>query len=140
MSFVKVQAKHQITIPKPVVKALQLEVGEKLELAVRNGNGTIILKRVAGKMVRPKLSSKEQQTLKSAKRKIAAIQKDLRHAKGLTKAETDVAAKAGLIDPDQRWWWTEEWQAGEREAERNIAEGRVENFDSAEAFINSLRS
>jgi len=140
MSLVKVQAKHQITIPKPVVKALQLEVGEKLDLAVRNGNGTIILKRVAGKMVRPKFTAKEQQSLKLAKKKIAAIQKDLRHAKGLTEAEVNVAAKAGLIDPDQRWWWTEEWQAGEREAERDIAEGRVESFDNAEAFINSLRS
>ncbi len=140
MTIVKVRAKHQITIPKPIVKALRLEVGDRLELLTRNGNGTIVLKPVAEKAAKPRLSAKELQTLKSAKRKIAAIQKDLRTAKGLTRTEADVAAKAGLIDPDQRWWWTEEWQAGEREAERDIAEGRTETFDSIEAFINSLRS
>ncbi len=140
MTIVKIRAKHQITLPKPIVEALRLEVGDRLELVTRNGNGTLVLKRVAEKAAKPKLSAKDLQTLKSAKRKIAAIQKDLPTAKGLTRAEVDVAAKAGLIDPDQRWWWTEEWQAGERGAERDIAEGRTETFGSVEAFINSLRS
>jgi len=33
-------------------------------------------------------------------------------AKGLTRDEAAVAAKAGLIEPDQRYWRTEEWQKG----------------------------
>ena len=57
--------------------------------------------------------------------KIRAIQENLIVSEGLTQREADIAAKAGLIAEDQKWWWTEEWQAGEREAEADIQAGRV---------------
>lgn len=79
-----------------------------------------------------------QNALRSAKKKIVAIQKDLRSAKGLTRQEADLAAKAGLIARDQRWWWMEEWQGGERKAQKDIDEGRVETFAGADAFLQSL--
>jgi hypothetical protein len=41
-------------------------------------------------------------------------------------------------DPEQAWFWTAEWQAGEREASEDIAAGRVEGFDSAEDFFASF--
>ena len=81
-----------------------------------------------------------QNALRSAQKKIAAIQKDLRHAKGLTLNEAEVAVKAGLIARDQRWWWMEKWQAGERKAQADLDEGRMETYDSAEAFLESLNS
>jgi hypothetical protein len=28
------------------------------------------------------------------------------------------------IDPEQAWFWTDEWQAGEREADEDLREGR----------------
>lgn len=39
-------------------------------------------------------------------------------------------------DPaDQRWFWTEEWQAGEREASAEIADGGLKVYDDmAELF------
>lgn len=41
-----------------------------------------------------------------------------------------------LIDRDQEWFWTEEWQEGEREAEEDIRKGRLYGpFDSAEEMI-----
>ena len=85
-----------------------------------------------------KLSAKEQRALVKARKKIRAIQEDLVNSKGLTRQEVDVATKAGLIDPDQKYWWTDEWQEGEREVERNYAEGHFEEFDNAEDFLNSL--
>ena len=39
---------------------------------------------------------------------------------------------------DQAWFWTERWQAMEREAQEDIAAGRVETFNSAEEFIADL--
>jgi len=30
-----------------------------------------------------------------------------------------------LIDADQAWFWTRDWQTGEREAEEDIRAGRV---------------
>ncbi len=100
----------------------------------------MIPKRVAARATAPKLTAHEQQFLKSAKAKIEAINRDLKTSKGLTDAEAVVAAKVGLIDSDQRWWWMEEWQKGEREAQQDIEKGRGQKFESAEALLNALRA
>lgn len=41
---------------------------------------------------------------------------------------------------DQAYFWTEEWQAGEREADEDIAAGRVKTFDTMEEFLADLMS
>ena len=76
--------------------------------------------------------------LEKVKRKIQAIQENLIASKGLTRREVDIAAQAGLIDKDQRWWWMEEWQAGEREAEEDIQAGRVKGPMTVEELIKEL--
>ncbi len=38
----------------------------------------------------------------------------------------------------QAWFWTPEWQAGEREADRDIAEGRTTFFEDEDAFAKAL--
>ncbi len=43
-----------------------------------------------------------------------------------------------LIDADQAWFWTEDWQRGEREASEDIARGRTRRSDSGDAFLDSL--
>jgi AbrB family looped-hinge helix DNA binding protein len=141
MPLVKIGPKHQVTIPKEVFESLQLSVGDLLEMRAQNGKGVFIPKRVVEKTPVPKLSRKEQALLASAKKKIAAINRNIRTAKGLTDPETKVAAKVGLIDPDQRWWWTEEWQKGERKAEDDLINGRVSKpFHSVDELIGHLRS
>lgn len=42
------------------------------------------------------------------------------------------------LDPDQAWFWTKEWQAGEREADEEIRSGRGRVFYSEEEFLASL--
>jgi AbrB family looped-hinge helix DNA binding protein len=141
MALVKIGPKHQVTIPKEVFESLQLSVGDLLEMRAQNGNGLLIPQRVVERKPVPKLSRKEQALLASAKKKIAAINRNIRTAKGLTDPETKVAAKVGLIDPDQRWWWREAWQKGEREAEDDFVSGRVSRpFQSANELIDHLRS
>jgi len=44
-----------------------------------------------------------------------------------------------LIDATQAWFWTPEWQEGEREADADVAAGNVEFFDSGEEFVAALR-
>ena len=39
---------------------------------------------------------------------------------------------------EQLWYWTDEWQAREREVDEDIRLGRVETFDNMEDFIKSL--
>lgn len=45
------------------------------------------------------------------------------------------------LDPaDQGWFWTPEWQEGEREAQADLEAGRLETYDSADALIRTLES
>jgi len=45
------------------------------------------------------------------------------------------------IDPDQAWFWTEEWQEGEREADEDIRAGRVYGpFDTAEEMMADMEA
>jgi AbrB family looped-hinge helix DNA binding protein len=43
-----------------------------------------------------------------------------------------------LIDADQAWFWSEDWQRGEREASEDIARDRTRRSDSGDAFLDSL--
>ena len=43
-----------------------------------------------------------------------------------------------LIDADQAWFWTDTWQAGEREASEDITRGRTRRSDDGDAFLDSL--
>ena len=43
------------------------------------------------------------------------------------------------IPADQRWFWTDRWQAMEREADEDIAAGRVLRFDDVDDFVAHLR-
>ena len=44
----------------------------------------------------------------------------------------------GRIDPEQAWFWTREWQAKEREADDDLAAGRVTRYTSDEDFLAAL--
>jgi hypothetical protein len=41
---------------------------------------------------------------------------------------------------DQAWFWTKEWQEGEREAEEDIKNGRVKSFSNVHDLIAELDS
>ncbi len=45
-----------------------------------------------------------------------------------------------LVDRTQAWFWTEEWQKREREADEDYAAGRYRVHESTEDFIASLKS
>lgn len=44
------------------------------------------------------------------------------------------------VPADQRWFWTERWQAMEREADEDVAAGRVSHAMDIDEFIEHLRS
>ena len=47
--------------------------------------------------------------------------------------------QAGMVVyPDQDWYWTDAWQAMEAEAERDLAEGRYQVFETIAEFLASL--
>jgi len=140
MPLTKIGPKHQITIPKEVFEKLKLQVRDYLEAEVEGRKIVLTPKRLAEKAPTLRLSPTEQRLLTRAQAKIEHIQKHLAKAKGLTPAEARVAAKIGLIDRGQLYWWTEEWQKGEREAEAEIREGRVKSFERIQDLLQDLRS
>jgi hypothetical protein len=44
------------------------------------------------------------------------------------------------IDASQTWFWSDRWQAMEREADADIRAGRVKRFNSADEFLAELDS
>jgi bifunctional DNA-binding transcriptional regulator/antitoxin component of YhaV-PrlF toxin-antitoxin module len=87
---VRVGAKHQVTIPRRISKALRLKRGDHM------------LMRLVGRRVE--------------------------------------MIPVSLIPKDQLWFWTPEWQKMEREADEDIARGRVKEFSSVEELLKDLKS
>jgi AbrB family looped-hinge helix DNA binding protein len=140
MPLRKVRKFYQVSLPAHLSRKLGIAEGDYVEM-VETPEGILVKPVVVTERVAAaRLSPKEQQLLARARTKIDRINKDIIAAKGLTKEEAKVAAKAGLIDPDQVWWWLEPWQKKEREAEADIKAGRVVGpFDTAEELIKELR-
>jgi len=135
MGAVRVGPKHQVTIPKEVFETLKLNEGDFLEATAEGGRIVLTPLQLAAKAPAPRLTPPEQRVLLRAKAKIERIRQDLLAAKGLADQEAEVAAKAGLIDPGQKYWWTEAWQKGERAAEADRRAGRLLGpFATVEAF------
>lgn len=43
-----------------------------------------------------------------------------------------------LLPDEQDWFWTAEWQAGEQAAERDLVEGRYQDFETMEEMLLDL--
>jgi AbrB family looped-hinge helix DNA binding protein len=139
MSIIKIGTRHQVIIPKEIFELLHLQAGDALEATIQEGKIVMIPKRLTPQALIPSLTEEEQRTLTHVRAKINKIQTDLAHSKGLDNDEIDIAIKAGLIDSEQAWWWREDWQKKEREAENNISEGKVsEAFNNIDELINHL--
>ena len=46
---------------------------------------------------------------------------------------------AQVVDPSQAYFWTKEWQAGEREVQEDIRKGRVKTFKNLKELIKDLK-
>lgn len=139
MPFSRITTKHQVTIPKNVFEELKLSVGDHVEVIATDGRVIMTPHRMVPKDPAVRLSEQEQETLVIARKKIKAIQDDMINSTGLNRAEADVAAKVGLIATDQRWWWLESWQEGEREAEKDERDGNTSGpFETADELIAHL--
>lgn len=141
MFVVKVRPRRQVTIPKEIFNKLHLEEGDFIEAKAEYQKIVLIPKKLVTKTGVIPLDKEEQKILKKAKAKIERIKQDLPHSKGLSEEEIEVSIKIGLIDKDQAWWWTEEWQKGEREAEKEVRDGKLLGpFSTVEQFKIAIES
>ena len=54
------------------------------------------------------------------------------------RGDTIVLEPKTVVDASQAWFWQKAWQAGEREASEDIAEGRTTRYESDLEFLDSL--
>ena len=141
MSIVKVRPRRQVTIPKEIFTKLHLEEGDFIEARAEDQKIVLVPKKLATKTDIIPLTKEEQKILKKTRDKIDQIKRDMAHSKGLAEGEMVLAIKVGLIDRDQAWWWTEEWQKGERETEKEIREGKLLGpFSTVEQLKSAIES
>ena len=89
-------------------------------------------------MARTTLRAKGQITLPEDIRRAARLEEgDLLEAE--ITSEGILLRPQKLIDATQAWFWTPEWQEGEREADADLAAGNTEFFESGEELIEALR-
>jgi hypothetical protein len=71
-----------------------------------------------------------------------AIEKLLNEIKALSPEQKFELARRleekAVLDEDQSWYWTPEWQAAEKEADKDITAGRVHQYDNVDDLIKSL--
>jgi AbrB family looped-hinge helix DNA binding protein len=88
-------------------------------------------------MSRTTLRAKGQLTLPEEIRAAAHLEEgDLLDAE--ITAEGILLRPQKVIDATQAWFWSTEWQEGEREADADLAAGRLEIFGSGEEFLTAL--
>ena len=87
---------------------------------------------------RAKLRDKNQVTLPAEIREALHIREGDEIEFAVTEGG-DVTVRGYMSIPtDQRWFWTPEWQLGEREASEQIAAGEMTVYDSADEMFADL--
>ena len=86
-----------------------------------------------------KVARRGQITLPASLRKAAQIQEG-DYLRFMVKDGNISVVVQKLVDRDQAYFWTREWQEGEREADEDIRMGRLKIFDSVDDMIAELRS
>ena len=51
----------------------------------------------------------------------------------------DYLKKNQQVKPGQEWFWSEAWQAAEREVECDLAGGNFETFDNMRDFLEDMK-
>jgi AbrB family looped-hinge helix DNA binding protein len=85
-----------------------------------------------------KVTRNGQITLPAAVRRAAGIKEGDLVAVTLDR-EAIVLTPKRLVDKSQAYFFTEAWQAGEREADQDIAAGQLTEYEDVEALIHSLK-
>ena len=50
-----------------------------------------------------------------------------------------VLERLGFVNAEQAWFWSGDWQSGEKKVDAHIQAGEVEEFDSIEEFLASMK-
>ena len=94
---------------------------------------------MAGGSVFTKVTRNGQITLPAEVRRAAGIEEGDLMAVAVER-ETIILTPKKLVNKSQAYFWSESWQAGEREASQDVSEGRVREFTDVEDLMRALES
>ena len=134
MPLSKIGERHQVVIPKEIFEKLKLKPGEYLDVQFKDQ--TVVMKPTKITLRNTKISPKE-------------IYRNIKRVwlkKGWAKADDpDLDEKIAervkaVIQKDQEWFWTDEWQDEEREADEDAKKRGSKTFRDVEDLIRELNS
>lgn len=71
------------------------------------------------------ISSELVKKVEKLSKELAAVKREVKNAVRISKS--------------QAWFWSNSWQRKEKEADKDIREGKVKSFSSVEALLKDLR-
>ena len=118
-TLTKKRAGLKITLPQSVVEKFGFESEKDIDLVVMQ----------EGALLKPKNKTKM----------LSEIKEKMEERVGLTKDEMEIAARAGLIDRDQFYYWTPEWQKGVKKSEEDYKAGRYKELKDLKDLDTDLK-
>jgi AbrB family looped-hinge helix DNA binding protein len=91
-----------------------------------------------GEYFKTRVRPKGQVTLPGEIRNLLGLREGDDLAFSLNEQGQVVISRLEVIPPDQAWFWTEQWQKAEREAQADIDAGRVHRYASADEAAAAL--
>ena len=91
-----------------------------------------------GEYFKTRVRPKGQVTLPSEIRNLLGLNEGDDLAFSLNEQGHVIITRLEVIPPDQAWFWTEQWQKVEREAQADIDAGRVHRYANIDEAVSAL--
>jgi AbrB family looped-hinge helix DNA binding protein len=91
-----------------------------------------------GEYFKTRVRPKGQVTLPSEIRNLLGLNVGDDLAFSLNEQGQVIITRLEVIPPDQAWFWTEQWQKAEREAQADIDAGRVHRYANIDEAVSAL--
>ena len=91
-----------------------------------------------GEYFKTRVRLKGQVTLSSEIRNLLGLKEGDDLAFSLNEQGQVIITRLEVIPPDQAWFWTEQWQKAEREAQADIDAGRVHRYANIDEAVSAL--
>jgi AbrB family looped-hinge helix DNA binding protein len=91
-----------------------------------------------GEYFKARVRPKGQVTLPGEIRNLLGLNEGDDLAFSLNEQGQVIITRLEVIPPDQAWFWTEQWQKAEREAQADIDAGRVHRYANIDEAVSAL--
>ena len=91
-----------------------------------------------GEYYKTRVRPKGQVTLPGEIRTLLGLNEGDDLAFSLNEQGQVIITRLEVIPPDQAWFWTEQWQKAEREAQADIDAGRVHRYANIDEAVSAL--